>query len=67
MEQVINNLALFMLVRYCKENAIDCSDTRLQRIPRTHRYVLVRNSGHPGPVAVLVLSKSAAPYFFHYT
>jgi hypothetical protein len=60
MKEILFNLALIDLIKFCKDNNLDCSGTHLNKCPKPWTYELVRDKdGHI--IATVKFSKNATP------
>ncbi len=61
---ILTNLALIDLNKFCKENGIDISGTNIYKVPRKSTWVLARSeNGKTGgkTLATVTFSKSSVP------
>jgi len=62
MKEILQNIATLELLRYCKDNNIDPSDTYTYKYPRQWIYALVNNETDRAVVTVS-LCKNRVPSF----
>ena len=60
MKEILANLALIDLVKFCKNNNLDCSGTHLTKQPKPWTYALVRDKDYH-IIATVKFSKTATP------
>jgi hypothetical protein len=63
MEQVLRNMALIMLTRFCKDHSIDCSGTYCTKDGRGFSYKLVDQETGQRTIARITFKKDAVPVF----
>lgn len=62
MKEILANLANWMLVKYCIENNIDCSDSHIVKEPKPFTYSLNKSNGHQ--IIKIQFHKHAAPSYY---
>lgn len=62
MKQILQNMATIELLRYCRINKIDCSDTYTYKYPRRFTYALIKN-GRGKAIVTMTLFKNQTPGF----
>lgn len=65
MKEILENLALIDLIKFCKENKIDCSDTCLAKNGKGFKYSLIRNTDGRAIVTVSFSKHSVPLHYIH--
>jgi len=65
MKEILLNLALIDLIRFCKEQKIDCSDTKVLKNGRGYNYSLVNNQTGRSIVTVMFTKHSVPTHYVH--
>ena len=63
MKNIISNLALIHVMKYCKENNIDCSGSHLEKYPRKYKYSLIKDLTGKS-IATVIFHKSSVPSIY---
>jgi hypothetical protein len=64
MEEILANIALINLNRFCREHSIDYSGTHLVKHNRLFKYSLVKNENGKSIASVLFSKNSVPLYYF---
>lgn len=63
MKEILQNIALFMLIDFCKDNDIDCSGTYLRKDGRGFTYSLRDQETETRRIASITFHKSQVPTY----
>ena len=65
MKEILYNMALIHVINKCKENNIDCSNTRLIKENRKFAYQLVNNDSNKCVLRITLHKNSVPSYGFN--
>lgn len=63
MKEVLENLANWLLVKFCEENSLDCSNTHIAKNGRGFKYSLVKNNTGQAFITISFTKHSSPTYF----